>query len=33
VLETGALALSGLAAELARDPRVRRAYLGDEAAG
>jgi branched-chain amino acid transport system ATP-binding protein len=32
VLETGALALSGNAAELARDPRVRRAYLGDEAA-
>jgi len=29
VLETGALALSGEAAELARDPRVRRAYLGD----
>ncbi len=29
VLETGALALSGSAAELARDPRVRRAYLGD----
>ena len=33
VLETGALALSGDAAELARDPRVRRAYLGDESAG
>ena len=33
VLETGALALSGPAAELARDPRVRRAYLGDESAG
>jgi branched-chain amino acid transport system ATP-binding protein len=32
VLETGALALSGDAAELARDPRVRRAYLGDESA-
>ena len=30
VLETGALALSGDAAELARDPRVRRAYLGEE---
>ena len=29
VLETGALALSGEAAEHARDPRVRRAYLGD----
>ncbi|HTO68763.1 MAG TPA: ABC transporter ATP-binding protein [Myxococcota bacterium] len=29
VLETGALALSGDAAELARDPRVRRAYLGE----
>jgi branched-chain amino acid transport system ATP-binding protein len=33
VLETGTLALSGDAAELARDPRVRRAYLGDESAG
>jgi branched-chain amino acid transport system ATP-binding protein len=33
VLETGALALSGDAADLARDPRVRRAYLGDESAG
>jgi branched-chain amino acid transport system ATP-binding protein len=33
VLETGALAISGDAAELARDPRVRRAYLGDESAG
>jgi branched-chain amino acid transport system ATP-binding protein len=32
VLETGALALSGSAAELARDPRVRRAYLGDGSA-
>ncbi|MFI5316544.1 MAG: ABC transporter ATP-binding protein [Myxococcota bacterium] len=32
VLETGALALSGVASELARDPRVRRAYLGDESA-
>jgi len=30
VLETGALAISGLASDLARDPRVRRAYLGDE---
>ena len=30
VLETGALALSGEAAELARDPRVRRAYLGSD---
>ena len=29
VLETGALALEGPAAELARDPRVRRAYLGE----
>jgi branched-chain amino acid transport system ATP-binding protein len=29
VLETGALALSGEAAELERDPRVRRAYLGE----
>jgi branched-chain amino acid transport system ATP-binding protein len=29
VLETGALALSGPAAELARDPRVRAAYLGE----
>jgi branched-chain amino acid transport system ATP-binding protein len=35
VLETGALALSGPAADLARDPRVRAAYLGevDAAAG
>jgi branched-chain amino acid transport system ATP-binding protein len=32
VLETGSLALAGPAAELARDPRVREAYLG-EAAG
>jgi len=32
VLETGALAISGLASDLARDPRVRRAYLGDESA-
>ena len=30
VLETGALALSGAADELARDPRVRRAYLGSD---
>ena len=29
VLETGALALNGPAAELARDPRVRAAYLGE----
>jgi branched-chain amino acid transport system ATP-binding protein len=29
VLETGSLALSGPAAELARDPRVRQAYLGE----
>ena len=29
VLETGALALEGDAAELARDPRVREAYLGE----
>jgi len=33
VLETGTLAISGNAADLARDPRVRRAYLGDESAG
>jgi branched-chain amino acid transport system ATP-binding protein len=33
VLETGALAIQGVAADLARDPRVRRAYLGDESAG
>ena len=32
VLETGTLAIEGTAAELARDPRVREAYLG-EAAG
>ena len=32
VLETGTLALSGNASELARDPRVRRAYLGDAGA-
>ncbi|HTF35339.1 MAG TPA: ABC transporter ATP-binding protein [Myxococcota bacterium] len=31
VLETGALALEGSAAELARDPRVREAYLGEAA--
>jgi branched-chain amino acid transport system ATP-binding protein len=29
VLETGTLALQGPAAELARDPRVRQAYLGE----
>jgi branched-chain amino acid transport system ATP-binding protein len=29
VLETGALALSGPSADLARDPRVRAAYLGE----
>ena len=29
VLETGTLALHGPAAELARDPRVRQAYLGE----
>ena len=29
VLETGTIALSGAAPELARDPRVRRAYLGE----
>jgi branched-chain amino acid transport system ATP-binding protein len=28
VLETGAVTLAGAAAELARDERVRRAYLG-----
>ena len=31
VLETGTLALQGPAAELARDPRVRQAYLGESA--
>jgi branched-chain amino acid transport system ATP-binding protein len=31
VLETGALALEGPASELARDPRVREAYLGESA--
>ena len=31
VLETGALVLSGTAADLARDPRVRAAYLGEAA--
>jgi branched-chain amino acid transport system ATP-binding protein len=30
VLRTGAIALSGPAAELARDPRIRDAYLGGE---
>jgi branched-chain amino acid transport system ATP-binding protein len=29
VLETGAVALSGPAADIARDPRVREAYLGE----
>jgi branched-chain amino acid transport system ATP-binding protein len=33
VLETGSLALSGPADELARDPRVRRAYLGEAGSG
>jgi branched-chain amino acid transport system ATP-binding protein len=33
VLETGELALEGGAAELARDPRVREAYLGERADG
>jgi branched-chain amino acid transport system ATP-binding protein len=31
VLETGSLVLEGSAAQLAADPRVRRAYLGEEA--
>jgi branched-chain amino acid transport system ATP-binding protein len=31
VLETGTIALEGPADELARDPRVRAAYLGAEA--
>jgi branched-chain amino acid transport system ATP-binding protein len=31
VLETGTLVLSGAAADLARDPRVRAAYLGEAA--
>ncbi len=31
VLETGAIVLAGAAAELARDPRVRSAYLGEAA--
>jgi branched-chain amino acid transport system ATP-binding protein len=30
VLETGSLVLEGPAAQLAADPRVRRAYLGEE---
>jgi branched-chain amino acid transport system ATP-binding protein len=30
VLETGAIALEGRSAELARDERVRRAYLGEQ---
>lgn len=29
VLETGAIALAGSASELANDPKVRAAYLGD----
>jgi branched-chain amino acid transport system ATP-binding protein len=29
VLETGAVALDGAASDLARDPRVREAYLGE----
>jgi branched-chain amino acid transport system ATP-binding protein len=33
VLETGALALHGPAAELAHDPRVREAYLGESPGG
>jgi len=33
VLETGSLVLSGPADELARDPRVRRAYLGEAGSG
>ncbi len=32
VLETGTLAVEGAAADLARDPRVREAYLGEGAA-
>jgi branched-chain amino acid transport system ATP-binding protein len=31
VLETGSIALEGPAAELARDPRVCEAYLGEDA--
>ena len=33
VLETGLLAIEGAAADLARDPRVRAAYLGETAVG
>ena len=33
VLETGTIVLSGPAAELAENPEVRRAYLGEERAG
>ncbi|GAB6876333.1 ABC transporter ATP-binding protein [Thermaerobacter litoralis] len=33
VLETGTVALSGPAAELARDPRMQQAYLGGQAGG
>ncbi len=29
VMETGAIALAGSASELANDPKVRAAYLGD----